>query len=140
MPHYEDEERPRRRRDEEDDDADERPRRRRRRDDVEDTDDDFEDRRPRRRNDGDGTGGLIPYKNASALSSYYCGVFSLIPCAGLILGTIAIVLGFKGLAHARKYPENKGKAHAIVGIVLGSLVIIAHVATFAIMFGAAMMK
>ena len=118
------------------DDDDDRPRARRRRD--EDDYEDPEDRRARRRRgEGDATGGLIPYKNAKALASYYCGVFSLIPCAGLILGPIAVVLGFLGLAHANKLPESKGKAHAIVGIVLGGLVLLAHLAVIIALFAGA---
>jgi hypothetical protein len=105
----------------------------------EDHDDDYEDDeeydRPRRRRqppEGDATGGLIPYKNAKALTAYYLGVFSLIPCLGIILGPIAIILGFLGLAHAKKHPEARGQAHAIVGIVLGGLVLAGHVALVAL--------
>ena len=122
------------RRSKDDDGQVERTRRRRDDDDYEDPG----DRRRRRGRGGDATGGLIPYKNAKALASYYCGVFALIPCAGAILGPIALVLGFMGLAHAKKMPEAKGQAHAIVGIVLGGLVILAHIAAVVILgFGAA---
>jgi hypothetical protein len=105
---YEDDDRPRRRRDE-DDYEDDRP------------------RRKRRREEGDATGGLIPYKNSKALASYYCGVFSLIPCVGMILGPIAVILGIMGLNYAKQHPKARGQAHAIVGIVLGGLVLLAHV-------------
>jgi len=64
---------------------------------------------------------LIPYRNSRALGAYYCGVFSLIPCAGVILGPVALLLGIQGLNYARQTPGAKGKAHAIVGIVLGAL-------------------
>ena len=118
------------------DDEDDRPRARRRSD--EDDYEDPEDRRARRRRgEGDATGGLIPYKNAKALASYYCGVFALIPCVGLILGPIAVVLGFLGLAHANKLPESKGKAQAIVGIVLGGLVTLAHLGVIIAIFAGA---
>ena len=100
---------PPRRRPHDEDEADDRPRRRPR---------DEEDR-PRRREEGDVTGGLIPYKNGKALAAYYTGIFGLIPCIGSVLGPIAVVLGFLGLGHASKYPESKGRAHAIVGIALG---------------------
>src|SRR5262245_50298455 len=110
---------PRRRRD--DHDYDDRPRRRH--------DDDFADRPPRRRRlaadeEGDATGGLIPYKNPKALIAYYVGVFSLIPCIGVILAVVAIVLGFIGLKYAELHPTARGQAHAIVGIVLGTVVIL----------------
>ena len=117
-------ERSRRRRDE--DDGDDRPYRRRDDDDYEDDD---RPRRPRRRRDddeGDATGGLIPYKNPKALTAYYVGVFSLIPCIGVLLAVAAIVLGVMGLKYAKQHPSARGQAHAIVGIVLGTLVILAH--------------
>lgn len=99
-----------------DDEDDDRPRRRRR------PRDDEEDERPRRRRrdeDGDATGGLIPYKNSQALIAYYCGVFSLIPGLGCVLGIVAVVLGVMGLQYAKKNPKAKGTGHAITGIVLG---------------------
>lgn len=86
-------------------------------------DDDDPDEPYRRRPEGDATGGVIPYKNPKALAAYYCGVFGLISvvlCFG-IFGVVPIVLGFMGLKHAKKYPEARGQAHAITGIVLGSL-------------------
>jgi hypothetical protein len=45
---------------------------------------------------GDGTGGLIPYKNPKALLAYYFGVFSLIPVLGIPLGITAFVLDHRG--------------------------------------------
>jgi len=65
--------------------------------------------------------GLIPYKNTPALVSYYLGVFSLIPCIGGFLGVAAVILGIMGLRKAAQFPEAKGKAHAIIGIVAGSI-------------------
>jgi len=64
-------------------------------------------------------GGLIPYKNQSALLAYYLAVFSLIPCFGLFLGIAAFILGLKGLRYAKEQPEAKGATHAWVGIILG---------------------
>jgi len=64
---------------------------------------------------------LIPTKNAMALAAYYTGVFSLIPCVALVLGPIAVFLGIRGLRACRENPEMPGKAHAIVGIVLGAI-------------------
>jgi hypothetical protein len=108
-----DEDRPRRPRPEEDEE--ERPRRRRRpRDDEDDGD--------------DGIAVLIPYKNGRALAAYYCGVFALIPCVGLILGPIAFIFGILGLRYAHEHPRARGTGHAIAGIVLGGLVFVAHVA------------
>jgi hypothetical protein len=81
---------------------------------------------------GDATGGIIPYKNPHALTAYYLGVFSLIPVLGFFLGAAAVPLGISGLrAHARR-PMIRGVVHAWVGIVGGSLSVAAHLAAVAI--------
>ncbi|MCX7701945.1 MAG: hypothetical protein N2039_13795, partial [Gemmataceae bacterium] len=110
-------------RDDDDDDFDEveRPKRsqrpaRRRRDEGDDEDQER----------GDATGGLIPYKNPQALGAYYCGIFSLIPCLGLILGPIALILGVLGLRYRSMHPTAAGGPHALVGIILGSLASAGH--------------
>ena len=69
---------------------------------------------------------LIPYKNGPAVMAYYAGVFSLIPCIGFISGIAAIVLGVMGAKNARKHLEVQGSYHAWAGIILGSLVVLAH--------------
>jgi len=122
---------PRRRRDEDEDEEERRPRKRR------EEEDDYEDR-VRRKDDGIAT--LIPYRNPNALISYYCGVFALIPCVGLILGPVALVLGFLGLSYNKKHPTAGGVAHAIVGIVLGSLVLLGHAAVIILAFAGAIFK
>jgi len=70
---------------------------------------------------GDATGGVIPYKNPAALIAYYCGIFSIIPCFGVLLGIPAVVLGIVGLVQRRKNPVIKGAVHAWIGIILGGL-------------------
>ena len=71
----------------------------------------------------DATGGLIPYKNVPALVGYYLGIGSLIPLpiTAIPLGVTAIILGIKGLMKRAKEPHVRGKAHAIIAIVLGSI-------------------
>jgi hypothetical protein len=69
--------------------------------------------------DRDATGGVIPYKNSSALIAYYCGVFSVIPC--FPIGVAGFVLGLKGLRYAKEHPASKGQVHAWIGIVAGGL-------------------
>ncbi len=66
-------------------------------------------------------GGLIP-RNRNALIAYYCGIFSIIPCLGVVLGPMALVFGILGLKTAAREPFRKGKVHAWVGIVCGGLV------------------
>ena len=98
-----------------------------------DRDDDYRPRRggsgggaprSRRRFDDDApdpTGGLIPLRNGLALAAYYCGVFSFVPCFAPVLGPLAMIFGFLGLARANKHPEAKGKGHSIAGIICGGL-------------------
>jgi hypothetical protein len=86
----------------------------------------------------DSTGGVIPYKNPSALTSYYLGVASLIPCLGLITGIIALVLGIKGLKRAKAEPWVRGKVHAWVGIILGGGMLLANLAGIVMIFMASM--
>ena len=109
-----------------DDDSDDRPPPRPRRgDDHDDFDNDDRPRRRRRPRDeeqGDVTGGIIPYKNPAALASYYCGVFALIPFVGLVLAPLAIILGVMGLIKASAHPKARGRAHAVTGIIFGLIV------------------
>jgi hypothetical protein len=107
-----------------------RPRRPRAEREDEDRDDE-EDDRPRRRSrrgrqEDDTLAGLIPYRNGMALAAYYCGVFSLIPCIGGILGPLSIIFGILGLRKVSDNPSARGTGHAIAGIVLGSLVTLGH--------------
>lgn len=71
--------------------------------------------------EGDATGGLIPYKNAPALLAYYLGVFSLIPCFGFFLAVPAFVLGIIGLRNASRHPAVRGQVHAWIGIIAGAI-------------------
>jgi len=80
---------------------------------------------------------IIPYRNAPALIAYYLGIFSLIPCVGFVLGIAALILGIIGLKRVRQHPEAKGKVHAWIGIILGTLVVLAHVTCVIIIFAAA---
>lgn len=70
-------------------------------------------------NQGDNTGGMIPYKNPHALIAYYLGIFSLFPVVGLILAIPAFVLGIMGLQARKRNPVIKGSVHAWIGIVMG---------------------
>ena len=83
---------------------------------------------------GDATGGVIPYKNPQALTSYYLGVFSLIPLLGFVLGCVAVPLGIIGLRKRKAMPQIRGTAHAWVGIILGGLSVLGHIAVIALPF------
>ena len=74
----------------------------------------------------DATGGVIPYKNPPALIAYYCGLFSLaacipIPFLFLPLPIAALWLGIKGLKKANAEPHARGRVHAWIGIVGGTV-------------------
>ena len=106
------------------------PRERDDEDDRDDRDEEYRPRASRRRGDDDDEeaerrpakgGGIIPYRNGMALASYYCGVFSLIPCLWGTLSVLAIIFGILGLNKAKASPELGGKGHSITGIVLGSI-------------------
>lgn len=71
-------------------------------------------------------GGLIPYKNTSALIAYYCAVFALIPCVGIPLGIAGVFLGVRGLRFADEHSSSSGKAHAWIGILLGGFCALAN--------------
>ena len=70
-------------------------------------------------NQGDATGGLIPYKNPKALIAYYLGILSGLPFIGLPLGIAAFVLGIMGLKDRKRNPAIKGSIHAGIGIGCG---------------------
>lgn len=82
---------------------------------------------------GDGTGGLIPYKNPKALTAYYLGIFGLFPLIGFLLAIPAVILGILGLQARKQNPLIKGAVHAWVGIILGTISISYHLLGFAAM-------
>ena len=50
----------------------------------------------------------------------------MICCIGLPLGVVATIFGARGLAFANHHPEVKGRAHAIIGLVLGPIEILVN--------------
>jgi hypothetical protein len=64
---------------------------------------------------------LIPANNPCALIGYYLGIFSLVPCLGVLFGIPAVILGVLGLRAAGKNPDVGGTVHAWVAIVLGAI-------------------
>lgn len=86
---------------------------------------------------GDATGGIVPYKNPHALTSYYLGVFSIIPILGFILGCIAVPLGISGLRKRKQNPLIRGTVHAWIGIIAGGLSVAVHLTIVALAIYAA---
>lgn len=64
---------------------------------------------------------IIPARNPPALTAYYLGVFSLVPCLGLALGPAALAMGIVAIRAVRRTPMLPGKGHAVAGIVLGTV-------------------
>ena len=64
---------------------------------------------------------MIPYKNGPALAAYYLGIFSMIPCVGLLLAVPALILGVIGLKKRRDNAIVKGSVHAWIGIIMGGI-------------------
>ena len=62
---------------------------------------------------------MIPTRNPSALTAYYLGIFSIIPCLAIPMGIAAVVLGLRGLKLFGEHPEVRGRTHAWVGILAG---------------------
>lgn len=79
----------------------------------------------------DVTSTIIPYRNPPALIGYYLAVFSLIPIIAVPLGLAAIICGVYGLKRAKAHPEQKGKAHAWVAIILGAITMLLNLAVVA---------
>jgi len=77
---------------------------------------------------------LIPTKNPMALTSYYLGVFTLIPGLGLILGPAAVVFGGLGVAAYKRDSRVGGLGHAITGLVLGGAVFLLQLIVVIMMF------
>ena len=59
--------------------------------------------------------------NGWLLCSYYMGVFSVLPVAGILLGPVAVVMGIYGLLQRRKKNQDSGLWMGRVGIVVGML-------------------
>ncbi len=71
---------------------------------------------------------MIPTRNPSALTAYYLGIFSIIPCLAIPMGITAVVLGLRGLNLFKEHPEVRGRTHAWVGIIAGGLFALVNIA------------
>lgn len=72
--------------------------------------------------------------NRYAKNGLICAIVGLF-CFGVVLGPVALVLGFKGLDYAKKYPKVGGEGAAIASIVLGVFAIIGHIVWLYLAFG-----
>jgi hypothetical protein len=67
-------------------------------------------------------------KNRFALLADKMAIFGLIPVLGLVLGPLAILFGVLGFRYASAHPEDSGRNMAIVGLILGPIVLIVNTA------------
>ncbi len=77
---------------------------------------------------GGGLDAIIPTRNPSALTAYYLGIFSIIPCLAIPMGIVAVVLGVRGLKLFQAHPEVRGRTHAWVGIIAGGFFALVNIA------------
>ena len=59
--------------------------------------------------------------NGWLLCSYYTGVFSVLPVAGILLGPVAVLLGVYGLIVRKKRNQESGLWMGRIGIIVGML-------------------
>jgi hypothetical protein len=71
---------------------------------------------------------LVPMRNKPALFGYYLALAGLIPCLGFPCCVAALICGFVGYKRWREDPNVRGKAHAIIGIVGGGVMLLAYLA------------
>lgn len=67
--------------------------------------------------------------NGDALASYLFGILSPLPLFGLLFGVAAVVLGARGLRHARQHPEGGGVLKCRIGMALGGLFSVVYLVT-----------
>jgi hypothetical protein len=60
-------------------------------------------------------------RNRDALASYLLGILSPLPLLGLLFGVAAVVLGVRGLRHAREEPGADAALQCWIGIGLGAV-------------------
>ena len=83
--------------------------------------------RMRRKRDPNG-GWNVPYlEHASthapgAARAYSWSIYSMVPLVGLLLGPLAILLGWVALRRGRSIPEFRGRALCIAAMIIGALV------------------
>ena len=67
-------------------------------------------------------------RQAAALRAYRCGVFSLIPLAGLLLGPAAVVLALVAWRQGLRDPAAKGNGYVVAALVLGLAALLCNAA------------
>lgn len=74
-------------------------------------------------------------RNPDALAAYLLGMLSPLPLLGLLFGVPAVVLGIKGLRHARLHPEAGGGLQCWIGLALGGVFASVYLSLTAFLLG-----
>lgn len=94
-------------------------------------------RKPRRREAAEETDAPFDKRpdspQATALRAYRCGVYSLIPLAGLLLGPVAVVLAVMAWREGRRDPAAKGESYVAGALVLGLAALLCNAVGVALM-------
>lgn len=69
---------------------------------------------------------MMPSQNPNALWGYYLGWLSIVCFCGVLAAPFAIWKSARGLRAFKDDPSVFGKAHAIIGLVLGSIGLLAN--------------
>ena len=87
-------------------------------------------RRPRRQESADESdspfGKSDDPRDRAALTAYKCGVFSLIPLAGLVLGPAAVVLAARAWYEGRADPDARRRGRLCAAALLGAITFLFH--------------
>jgi len=75
----------------------------------------------------------VQLRNPEAARAYRVGIYGLIPPLSLVLGPLAVVLGFRARRHGRRDPSFSGDALARAAILLGALLTVTSWAGLALM-------
>jgi len=75
----------------------------------------------------------VHLRNPEAARAYRIGIYGLIPPLSLVLGPLAVVLGFRARRRGRRDPTFTGGSLANAAIVLGALLTITSWAGLALM-------
>src|SRR5690242_752990 len=87
-------------------------------------------RKPRRREPAEEIdspfGRRADSRQGTALRAYRCGVFGLIPLAGLLLGPAAVVLALIAWREGLRDPAARANGYVVAALVLGLATLLCH--------------
>ena len=66
------------------------------------------------------------FKKGPALTSFYLAALGLVPVLGFFCAIPAILFGLKGLRETKGQPQSRERMHAMVGVCVGSFLILMY--------------